>query len=161
MADDPDIDTEIEYDSGTQSDIDATAGGPGISDGVQEQLDGADTLDRQELRDPLDEGWNPPDRDPGIDVPTADEEARGLSLDELLAAEVPDVGADERTPNLFDEDGDEVGDARSGRLVNVDRQDGDDIDDELWGEDVGIDGAAASAEEAAVHVIDPEDNDVL
>jgi hypothetical protein len=34
---------------------------------------------------------------------------------------------------------------------------GSDDDDELWARDEGIDGAAASAEEAAVHVVrDPD-----
>jgi len=46
---------------------------------------------------------------------------------------------------------DEVGDARAGRLV----ADGD-IDGELDAQDVGVDGAGASAEEAAVHVTEPD-----
>ena len=39
---------------------------------------------------------------------------------------------------------------------------GQDVDDELWARDVGIDGAAASAEEAAMHVVgdrSPADDD--
>jgi hypothetical protein len=32
-----------------------------------------------------------------------------------------------------------------------------DTESDLIAEDVGIDGAAASAEEAAVHVVDPDD----
>jgi hypothetical protein len=50
-----------------------------------------------------------------------------------------------------------VGDRRAGRLVAPDE--GVDVDDEsdLLASDVGIDGSAASAEEAAVHVIDGEE----
>ena len=52
----------------------------------------------------------------------------------------------------FVDDG-EVGDQRAGRLVDPNEGIGDDVDSELVGEDVGIDGAGASAEEAAVHII--------
>ena len=52
----------------------------------------------------------------------------------------------------FIDDG-EVGDQRAGRLVDPNEGIGDDVDSELIGEDVGIDGAGASAEEAAVHII--------
>ena len=48
----------------------------------------------------------------------------------------------------------EVGDVRAGRLVAPDGGSGSDDEKDLVGEDVGVDGAAASAEEAAVHVID-------
>ena len=44
--------------------------------------------------------------------------------------------------------------ARAGRLVDEDEGLGPDVEKDLVGEDVGIDGAGASAEEAAVHVID-------
>jgi hypothetical protein len=49
---------------------------------------------------------------------------------------------------------DEVGDDRAGRLVAPDDGVGEDDEEELFGREVGIDGGAASAEEAAVHVID-------
>jgi hypothetical protein len=47
---------------------------------------------------------------------------------------------------------------RSGRLVAPDEGAHNDAEDELVAEDVGFDGAAASAEEAAVHVVDDEDS---
>ncbi|MGI8590430.1 MAG: DUF5709 domain-containing protein, partial [Nakamurella sp.] len=97
--------------------------------------------------DSLDTGWSPPDRDPGIDVPTEAEQLEGDSLDERLAMEVPEVGLDPEE-GFLDTAVDEVGNLRSGRLVATDDSDGI-----LAGEDVGIDGAAASAEEAAVHVL--------
>ena len=93
-------------------------------------------------------------------MPTESEELRGESLDHRLASEVPDVGSagTDDEDNLFDEVGEEVGGARSGRLVEESDGVGDDEKD-LFAEDVGIDGAAASAEEAAVHVIDPDDDE--
>ncbi|GAA4755613.1 hypothetical protein GCM10023199_38950 [Actinomycetospora chibensis] len=45
---------------------------------------------------------------------------------------------------------DEVGDERSGRLVLS--EDGEDF----FAEDVGVDGAGASAEEAAIHLVDDD-----
>ncbi|MFC9679484.1 DUF5709 domain-containing protein, partial [Streptomyces sp. NPDC056948] len=50
----------------------------------------------------------------------------------------------------------EVGDARSGRLVAPDEGAHEDEESALVAMDVGIDGAAASAEEAAVHVVDED-----
>jgi hypothetical protein len=47
-----------------------------------------------------------------------------------------------------------VGNARAGRLVEEDQGLGIDEEKDLVAEDVGIDGAGASAEEAAVHVIE-------
>ena len=46
---------------------------------------------------------------------------------------------------------------RAGRLVDADEGGTDDTDDELYARDEGIDGAAASAEEAAVHVVRDRD----
>src|SRR5206468_349819 len=48
---------------------------------------------------------------------------------------------------------DEVGDGRAGRLVAPDEGAHADEEKDLLAQDVGIDGAAASAEEAAVHVV--------
>ncbi len=46
-----------------------------------------------------------------------------------------------------------MGDVRAGRLVDAEDGSPGDTDPELYARDAGIDGAAASAEEAAVHVI--------
>ncbi|GLY67828.1 DUF5709 domain-containing protein [Amycolatopsis taiwanensis] len=136
-----------------------------VDDDVFEQLDAADTLDTRGPEDPLDEGYSPPERpwavgDWGV---TASEVAQGEGLDARLARELPDALAD----NPDDGDGigdaagtdgepydDEVGYARSGRLVAFDEGDIRHTEEELVAHDVGIDGAAASAEEAAVHVIE-------
>lgn len=118
-------------------------------------------LDEPDLDRTLDEGYSPPERpyaaDEGV---TAREQRAGASLDERIAEEVPDVapppgdGIGDRT-----EDGepldDQVGDARAGRVVGSDEgvpRRGDDV----TGTDVGVDGGAASAEEAAVHVVEDE-----
>ena len=55
-----------------------------------------------------------------------------------------------------DLDDDQVGDRRAGRLVDPDEGLGEDTEADLVADDVGIDGAAASAEEAAVHIVDDE-----
>nr|WP_275889251.1 DUF5709 domain-containing protein [Nakamurella flavida] len=99
----------------------------------------------------MDEGYSPPDREPSVHVPTEAEEEEGASLDELLAAETPEVWDREDT-SLFDEEGDEVGTERAGRLIDTDGGLGD-LEKDLLAEDVGIDGAGASAEEAAVHIV--------
>lgn len=130
------------------------------ADDVSVQLDSGDTLLDRGLVDGLDEGYSPPDREPAVDVPTESEEEQGLSLDQLLAAEEPDVGSGE-SGNLLSEYGDEVGNARAGRLVDGDEGAYEDTDKELWAGDIGIDGAGASAEEAAVHVIDPDGDDAF
>jgi hypothetical protein len=130
-------------------------------------LEPEDSLDDRGVADVLDEGYSPPERPLGLDEwgTTPREEHDGESLDSLLAREVPER---EDPPgdglgDTSDTDGelrdDEVGDARSGRLVAPDDGDASDRDEELYAEDAGIDGAAASAEEAAVHVIGDQDRD--
>ena len=81
-----------------------------------------------------------------------------LSLDERLAEEVPDIAYDPDSDDDADyPSSDEVGGPRAGRLVGPDEGVMSDDDEQMLGTDVGIDGAGASAEEAAVHVITPED----
>lgn len=55
---------------------------------------------------------------------------------------------------------DEVGDLRAGRLVAPDEGAHEDAEKDIIAEDVGIDGAAASAEEAAVHLVDEDADDL-
>lgn len=137
------------------ADADPTGRENEAADDVAVQLDSGETLLDRGLADPLDEGYSPPDREPSVQVPTESEEHEGLSLDRLLSAEVPDVGAGGHS-NMFSDYGDEVGDLRAGRLVDGDEGAYIDTDRDLWAADIGIDGAGASAEEAAVHVIDPD-----
>jgi Family of unknown function (DUF5709) len=134
------------------------------------QLSAGDTLEDRGLDDALDEGYSPPERPRGLAAfgVTAAEAAQGESLDQRIAAEIPDQPLpsrgpwsrsevdDEAVPAEADEffDRAEVGDRRAGRLVAPDEGLGPDEDADLYGEDVGIDGGAASAEEAAMHVVE-------
>jgi len=129
----------------------------------EDQLTSADTLeDPDELDDELDRGYSPPESysaGQGFGN-TPYEEATGESLDQRIEQEElePDpYEAAEQGDDPDDEDGlddGEVGDRRAGRLVDPDEGLGPDDEKDLVGEDVGIDGAAASAEEAAVHIVD-------
>ncbi|MFF0271595.1 DUF5709 domain-containing protein [Kribbella sp. NPDC004536] len=123
----------------------------------EDQLQAEDTLDDRGVEDLLDEGYSPPEKwsaGEGFGT-TADEALRGETLDQRIAQEVPDV--DPYAEDGEDVGGPEVGHARSGRLVSSDEGARSDDDSELYAEDVGIDGAAAGAEEAAVHVVDEDD----
>jgi hypothetical protein len=129
-------------------------------------LEPEDTLvDSHGVRDVLDTGWSPAERPWAVDDwgTTEAEEAAGESLDRRLARELPDEVTDvsDGLGDASDTDGelldDEVGDERAGRLVDADDGGTTDTDDELYAWDAGIDGAAASAEEAAVHVVRERD----
>ncbi|WP_405582988.1 DUF5709 domain-containing protein [Streptomyces sp. NBC_01190] len=126
-------------------------------------LDPLDTLEDRGLEDDEDEGYSPPERPLGVNRfgVTAEEQRRGESLDQLLAEEEPDVAplwGDGVGDSLTDGEvvDPEVGELRSGRLVSHDPgvplAEGESAD--LWATDVGISGGAASAEEAAMHVVD-------
>ncbi|MEW2419012.1 DUF5709 domain-containing protein [Streptomyces nigra] len=127
-------------------------------------LDAEDTLEEDGVDDPLDRGWSPPERPWAVehDGVTAAERHRGESLDQRLAEEQPDLAtpdgdgmgdAEDTDGELLDE---EVGAARSGRLVAPDEGAHEDEESALVATDVGIDGAAASAEEAAMHIVDED-----
>jgi Family of unknown function (DUF5709) len=129
------------------------------------QLQSEDTLIDRGVDDVLDEGFSPPERPyaPGAFGP-----AEGM--DQLLSEEEPDPAArlnvclDKDEQQRSDEaeheaefpDAREVGTVRAGRLVAPDYGFGEDTEAELVAEDAGISGGAASAEEAAVHIIEEE-----
>ncbi|MCG7607683.1 MULTISPECIES: DUF5709 domain-containing protein [Mycobacterium] len=125
----------------------------GYSVDDDDQLTQEDTLIDRGVDDLLDEGYSPPDR--------WREPRDHETLDELLAEEEPDPAMQLDDSDHSDEQAgdDEVGDLRSGRLVAPDAGFGVDDEAELLGTDVGIDGGAASAEEAAVHIIPPSSPD--
>ncbi|MGW1560050.1 DUF5709 domain-containing protein [Streptomyces sp. NPDC002144] len=125
-------------------------------------LDLQDAVDERDYDDILDEGYSPPEKPLGVTRhgTTAAEQHDGESLDERLAEEVPDV-----TVPPGDEVGDlpggegepvdpEAGADRAGRLVAPDEGAHVDTTKEEVASDVGIDGGAAGAEEAAVHVVE-------
>jgi hypothetical protein len=127
----------------------------------EDQLQPSDTLDDRGVEDVLDEGYSPPEREPDhLRHPHEVDEPE--TMDERLAEEEPEVGADlDEESDDDQENGDpsdgEVGDDRTGRLIAQDEGSADDDEDsELWASDAGIDGAGASAEEAAMHTIEEE-----
>jgi hypothetical protein len=129
----------------------------------EDQLQPSETLDDRGVDDVLDEGYSPLDREPAhLRHPHEVDEPE--TLDERLAEEEPDVVVpdpdrdSDADADTFGTDGeDEVGGVRAGRLIAQDQGSGKDEDAELWATDAGIDGAGASAEEAAMHVIDEDD----
>ena len=75
------------------------------------------------------------------------------TLDQRLAEEEPDADPYDGAEYEENLDDGEVGDDRAGRLVDPNEGIGPDVDKDMIGDDVGIDGAAASAEEAAMHIV--------
>jgi Family of unknown function (DUF5709) len=144
--------------------------------------DSTDTLDGAPGNDPLDRGVVPPERWSG-DIRRGGEQSE--SLDELLAEEESDTTLELTEDELedddeedgedledFDED-DDAGDEdvdglllddgpdpRAGRLVAEDEGAHPDEEEDLVATDVGIDGGAATAEEAAMHVVEEDDYDI-
>src|SRR5450432_2224010 len=124
-------------------------------------LDASDTLDGDPGDDPLDTGIVPPDRwsaGEGFGTTLAEERA-GESLDQLLAEEEPDPDPYAEAAEAQDDPlaGDDL-QPRAGRLVAEDEGSHPDTEADLVARDVGIDGGAATAEEAAVHVQSDTDN---
>lgn len=140
------------------------AGEYGVDD--ENQLQPQDTLIERGVDDMLDEGYSPPERLYGrgafgpsesMDQLLAEEEQDPASrVDVLLDADEQQRSDDAEREAEFPERR-EVGSARAGRLVAPDLGFGEDTEAELIATDVGISGGAASAEEAAVHVIDDEE----
>lgn len=87
-------------------------------------------------------GYSPPNRPYALDDDelTVAGQAAGKTLDERLAREVP-----EEVPVDVD---------RAGRLADPEQLGVMERTDSMEGRDVGIDGGATAAEEAAVHVVD-------
>jgi Family of unknown function (DUF5709) len=140
-----------------------------------EVLDANDTLDGDPGDDPLDRGVAAPDRWSAGTRYALEGEEDSESLDELLAEEEPDETVDDDESWDENETGadvtrlerDDDPDARAGRLAATEADvygDNDsDVravqDGELLATDTGIDGGGASAEEAAVHVVDDPADD--
>ncbi|HST46361.1 DUF5709 domain-containing protein [Jatrophihabitans sp.] len=118
-----------------------------------EYLDPAETLtgDGVELDEPLDTSYSPPDFSPVATRygNTAAEQAEGESLDQRLAQEIPDVSPDDVTA--------EEPAPRAGRLVAPDEGAHEDTEAAEVAFDVGKAGSAATAEEAAMHVVEEDE----
>jgi Family of unknown function (DUF5709) len=116
----------------------------------RDQVDPSDSLTGDNTEDPLDAGYSPPDRPSRSWRGETDSEAReGESLDEHLAEEEPEVGLDDILET------DEA--PRAGRLVAPDEGAHPDEESDEIATDVGRAGYASSAEEAAVHIHDEDE----
>ncbi len=111
-----------------------------IADSVQD--DTAETLIGPPGVDPLDAGYIPPDRPYGLDddAVTAAGQLEGESLGDRLRREQPEQAV--------------MDTGRSGRISIADEGAALETPDAMDGVDEGLDGGAASAEEAAVHYVD-------
>lgn len=142
----------MERDSDVEPDIDMTAPGSETdqADGSAAQIPYEDLLEEHLTADVLDEGYSPPDYPPAVEVPTPAEELAGEGLAARLAEEEPETVDEEEDAGRESTAGVE----RSGRLTEP--GDGDGRSDDVFADDAGIAGGAASAEEAAVHLLDDE-----
>ncbi|MDO5065802.1 MAG: DUF5709 domain-containing protein [Propionibacteriaceae bacterium] len=123
-----------------------------------DQLQEADSLIERGVDDVLDEGYTTPERwSPGQGFGnTLAEMRQGESLEQRLRQEQPELSPDDSPWNPEGERR-EVGRERAGRLMAVQGSGGEDT----LGIDVGYAGGAASAEEAAMHIISEDDADEL
>ncbi len=150
-------------------------------DGVDEALDSAyspperphglnafgTTAAEERAGETLDQRLAQEEPDPAMEVDLVEGEPSGRAgegtpipddIDVPSNGDVPDDEfAAEALADVLD-DG-EVGDARAGRLVDADGGGLFDTEKDLIASDVGIDGAVASAEEAAMHVVDLDEAD--
>src|SRR3954447_9573129 len=125
-----------------------------------------ESLDEEEFGEDIADGYSPAERPWGVSAwgVTSYEESRHESLGRRLAREERELTDEPEGDGIGDSIGtdgelidDEVGDLRAGRLV-LGAIDELDTRSDYWATDVGIDGAGASAEEAAIHVV-PDDVD--
>lgn len=121
-----------------------------------------DDTDPEDLLDP---GYAPPDHysaGQGYGN-TAWEAEHHESIDQRSEQEIPEVDPYLAAEEWQEPESDsEAGGRRAGRLIGSDQQWGDadadpQVESDMFGDDVGIDGAGASAEEAAVHILEDED----
>ncbi|HJY95832.1 MAG TPA: DUF5709 domain-containing protein [Streptosporangiaceae bacterium] len=140
--------------------------------------DSTDTLSGPPGDDPLERGVVPPERwSAGVRFgDTATEQSEGESLDQLLSEEEPDPALefdDDEGEEDEEEEDDDAGDEdvdglllddgpdpRAGRLVAEDEGAHPDEEEDLVARDVGIDAGGATAEEAAMHVVEEDDYDI-
>jgi hypothetical protein len=125
-----------------------------------------ESLDESEFGDDIADGYSPAERPWGVSEwgVTSYEESRHESLGRRLAREEPELTEEPEGDGIGDSigtDGEpidaQVGDRRAGRLV-LGPIDELDPSSDYWAIDAGVDGAGASAEEAAIHVV-PDDVD--
>ena len=130
----------------------------------QDQLQSQTNLEERGVDDALDEGYSPPEK-PSVLM----QEGEHDSLEARLSEEIPEPdpyaeteqekGLDDGVSDESDFLDTETGDERAGRLMDLNEGIGPDHEGALLATDAGIDAGAASAEEAAMHVI-PEDDQI-
>jgi hypothetical protein len=117
--------------------------------------------DEDEFGEDIADGYSPAERPWGVSAwgVTSYEESRHESLGRRLAREQRELTDEPEGDGIGDSIGtdgelidDQVGDRRAGRLV-LGAIDELDPRSDYWATDAGIDGAGASAEEAAIHVV--------
>ena len=129
----------------------------------QDQLQPYHSLEDRGVADALDEGYSPPEK-PSVLM----QEGEHDTMDARLSEEVPEpdpYAETEQEEALDDGVSDEsdfldteTGDVRAGRLMDTNQGIGPDDEGAMIATDAGIDAGAASAEEAAMHVV-PEDEE--
>lgn len=132
----------------------------------EDQLGPEDTLIDTGVADPLDTGYSIPEYPPAgynggfSEHETLDERAAEEEYDPYAHLGEVDLDGesddDLSDADWSDEDDAQLGARRAGRLVADDEGSHEDSTDQVWASDVGIDGGAASAEEAAIHIIGEE-----
>jgi uncharacterized protein DUF5709 len=129
--------------------------------GAAIQLESGETLDGPPGTDAMDALYVAPNKPFGLDDPavTPAGQRQGDTLDERLTREVPDdaEGVTTAPDPTADDLGSEAGQERAGRLTADDIASDTRATDVLDADDAGISGGVASAEEAAVHVIDEDE----
>jgi Family of unknown function (DUF5709) len=150
--------------------------GYSVDDEDQPQDTGDSLTDARGLDEPLEEGYSPQEKWSAGQRwgNTPLEEELGETLDQRLEQEIPEpdpyqLAESENLDPLVEPEGvdvvdgldgpdqvDDAGAERAGRLVEPDQGAEPDTEKDLIASDVGIDGAGASAEEAAVHVVEDD-----
>ena len=137
----------------SNGDTTATSADPETgAEGDTNQLEQEDTLLDRGVDSVLDEGYSPPDRPRRHLLETDLEQALGETLDERLAQEEPEIWETVDDPHAGMDEPD-----RAGRLSPADTEATGESASSLFARDVGRGGGAASAEEAAMHVIEEDD----
>jgi hypothetical protein len=120
-----------------------------------DQLQPDDSLVDRGVEDVLDEGISPAEKLQGSRAKgtTAAEQREGETIEERLRQEELDVDLEPMgDDDEFSDPADRfAGGERAGRLVAPDEGRYEDVDPEAVADDIGIDGGAASAEEAAMY----------
>ncbi|UQW99614.1 DUF5709 domain-containing protein [Streptomyces sp. RerS4] len=135
----------------------------GDDDPARAMPDMENALDEPGLDETLDTGYSPPERPLAVNDPATTAEGRhsGENLDQRLARELPEAEADAEDVTWGDiaaegEDASAAGHVRAGRLAARDES-RPPHHVSVVAEDVGVNGGAASAEEAAMHIIQEPD----